>query len=272
MSKSKQLFQEVIQNDFCFEQKSMKIQNIKSYNTVMALSYFDKFFWLDKLDSTKWQDFVDYGCADGFLTKKIADIFPEKNICGFDYNAEMIGYANQDCNFENLYFTSVLPYSSDVVLLSSVLHEIYHYGDKAQIESFWNWLETAKPKYVIVRDMLNDLDGKPIINEWVVKVKNKYPKFVKDFEKKYGDINTERNFFHFLLKYSYKENWVRECAENYFACSLSEVEHKMKTLGYRVLHKDTTTSPYFKQKWERDFVFFVGDNYQIFSKLIFEKI
>jgi hypothetical protein len=37
-----------------------------------------------------WDSFLDYGCADGFLTRMIGEAFPEKEIYGYDADPAMI--------------------------------------------------------------------------------------------------------------------------------------------------------------------------------------
>lgn len=72
---------------------------------------------------------LDYGCGTGPLASE----FTPKNYVGYDISDLMVARARKENPAYT--FTSTLPTSTfDVVLLSSLLHEVYSYNDKSRAE------------------------------------------------------------------------------------------------------------------------------------------
>ena len=101
------------------------IKDYHRYTTLMRNGFYDKLFFIDKIFG-QWKTFLDFGCADGFLTKMIAEIFPDKQIIGYDKSPEMIARAIGSGSMPgNVTFTTSLPTSGiDIIYFCSVLHEI----------------------------------------------------------------------------------------------------------------------------------------------------
>ena len=124
-----------------------------------------------------------------------------------------------------------------VLILSSVLHELSQ-EDQEQIAEF----AKTYADYIIIRDM------RPVstlfTNEDVAKiVRYSNPKHLSDFIAKYGFDNMQ--ILHYLLKYTYVDNWRAELEEDY-----TSVDWKLfLKLGTPIWIKD------FLQKWREDRVF-----------------
>lgn len=113
----------------------MEIANLKVYNDNMRKSLLDKAYFLSFVDS---DTFIDFGCADGSLLKHIHEMFPDKKLIGYDISPEMLQVAEKNlegCNV-SLYnnFENVISLKLDnaTLILSSVIHEVYSYGDLIQ--------------------------------------------------------------------------------------------------------------------------------------------
>ena len=126
-----------------------------------------------------------------------------------------------------------------VLVLSSVVHEVYSYGNQSDIDAFWNKIRCAyKPSslygfdYICLRDMMySGTINRPSKKEAVEKIhmtKDDWLDIVArpDFERIWGSLDENRNLVHFLLKYRWKTNWEREVHENYFPISIEKfLEH-----------------------------------------------
>lgn len=263
------------------------METIKDYNrytTLMKNGFYDKLFFIDKLFGD-WKSLLDYGCADGFLTKLIAEIFPDKRIFGYDSDRHMVGNAIYTGSYpENVKFQTNLPSTEqpDVLLLSSVIHEVYSYGDKKSIGEFWDYVTKSGFKKIVVRDMLIDPSQNHAISQ--PGLRSIYVRNVREwceknyclgelhrFEELHGIIDSPRSLLHFMLKYLYitSPNWERELAEDYLACDVSDVVTKISREGYRLIYKDTSSLAFLQHKWHDDFG--VTDMMNTHSKLIFEK-
>lgn len=225
-----------------------KFIDIEKYNNEMTKSMKDKLFFIDKLSPSDQYIFVDFGCADGSMIKELVKIYGRiGTYIGYDCSDTMISYAktifNKEDNLINVVFTTnwdeVLknigywrsPGTKVVLILSSVIHEVYSYGNQSDIDSFWNkvWC-SYKPRdkygfdYVVVRDMMisksairdTTIDVSSIRNNLSIKP------LLDDFENKWGGIHQNKNLLHFLLKYRYTINWEREVSENYFPITIEK--------------------------------------------------
>ena len=122
------------------------IANVASYALSMRQSLLDKVFFADKVGPAP--AIVDYGCADGQLLKFMRALFPEWPCCGYDISSEMVAAAREnnpgvvfDSNWSAIQHAAN-SFKSDgkqcVLVLSSIVHEVYSYGTSADIEKFWS--------------------------------------------------------------------------------------------------------------------------------------
>jgi SAM-dependent methyltransferase len=241
-----------------------QINDYHSYTQLMRNGFYDKLFFIDKLFGP-WRTLVDYGCADGFLTKLIAVIFPEKQIIGFDNDPDMLLRAQFGGGISsNVRFTHDIDeiHNGDILFLSSVLHEIYSYKSAEDITTFWSHVFAENRKYIIIRDM--SFNGSAIApnNRISSSMLNPLRTWCEDnhvrgelirFEEHFGSIENPKSFMHFLLKYQYttSPNWLREVHENYFGF---DVNHFIKSIpeGWQIDHYEKYSLPYLKSKWRME--------------------
>ena len=203
---------------------------------------------------------LDFGCADGSLLKEIYKMKPDINLIGYDIDDDMINISkNQypDIDFYsnwNEVIQNVNSYNA-AILLSSVIHEVYSYGTSSEIRQFWNeQVFNNKFKYIIIRDMIpsTSFDKMNMID--IKKIKEKSdPKYLHDFESKWGDISTNfRVLLHWLLKYKYTTNWDRESKENYLPVSLETIKKKIPS-NWKIIYENHYTYEYLKNQIKQDF-------------------
>lgn len=218
---------------------------------------------------------LDVGCADGIVTLALAEMYPEIDFVGLDLNESFIAKAQakigklQNIRFETGYLRERLatPERFDVVLFCSVLHEFFSYGEGIStiVKALADAHEILKPKgTLIIRDMIlyeyteqSDL--------WVTETKEKVLKkegmtpLLQEFEKYFGEIKSIKVMNHFLLKYMYADNWEREVKENYVPVSFEKYDQIFKLLGMSVLFQRSSTIPFLKETWKKDFDFSVAE-------------
>ena len=247
------------------------IKNYEAYNHRMDLSMIDKLFFLDKIQP----DFVvDFGCAAGTLLKNLHRFCPDLRKIGFDNDINMV--ADHSCKESPIttdwdaiikmmtvgtvthpepnvtHYTDV---ESPALILSSVIHEVFHYGSKADIDAFWARVFQSGFKYIVIRDMVpsRSIDRASFPND-VKKVYNKFlgTKALTDFERIWGSIENNRNLVHFLLKYRYLEpNWDREVRENYIPIAREDLLAKIPA-EYDVVFHEHYVLPYILQTVQDD--------------------
>lgn len=239
-----------------------QIKDYDRYVQLMRNGFYDKMFFVDKIFG-EWQTMLDYGCADGFLTKLIAEVFPTKTIIGYDSDKHMInGNYSIGPLPANVIF-STIPTKADVLLLSSVIHEIYSYEFKEGVDKFWDFVFNSGFKKIIIRDMIYDDNTFPGISteETASRVRtwchqNKCLGELQNFEEIYGNIKRGgRSLVHFMLKYMYitSPNWKREISEDYLSCSIRQLKNLIPKDKYWIVHTESYSVPYLRHKWKQDF-------------------
>lgn len=246
------------------------IKNYEAYNQRMDLSMIDKLFFLDKIQP----DFVvDFGCAAGTLLKNLHHFCPNLRKIGFDNDINMV--ADHSCkespittNWEEIvqkmkvgtkaYGEKSVTYTdveAPALILSSVIHEVFHYGSKVDIDAFWDKVFNSGFKYIVIRDMVpsRGIDRASCPND-VKKIYHKFlgTKALTDFERIWGSIENNRNLVHFLLKYRYLEpNWEREVRENYIPIAREDLLAKIP-MEYDVVFHEHYVLPYLLQTVKDD--------------------
>ncbi len=216
-----------------------KFSNLTYYNDCMKKSMQDKLFFIDHLPKNQDFCFVDFGCADGTMINFLTEIYngeEQKNIyIGYDISDQMIDIAKTnyhgpmefDVSFTTNWDNIIKKMKSlgsirykKVLILSSVIHEVYSYGDANSIHEFWEHVVNSDFDYICVRDMCPDSDIDRYSNhnllqaiEWSNSITEDQ---VNEFSKIWGPLTNNKNAIHFLLKYRWKVNWDREVHENYF--------------------------------------------------------
>lgn len=248
------------------EQSTTPIADVTHYTNLMRNGFMDKLFFVDKLFSP-WKSLVDYGCADGFLTKLVGKIFPDKMIIGYDEDVRMITRASVTGEVvENVSFSAndQIHYHPDVINLSSVLHEVYSYKSQEEVKEFWKEIFQPKRKYVIIRDMIYDSASynshcghlhvrlQEAVREHAARTNTSGE--LKRFEEIHGDVYSPRSMVHWLTKYLYVNtpNWEREVKENYMSVDISSVYEQMPE-GWEIAFREKYTLPYLGHRWREDF-------------------
>lgn len=237
-------------------------EQYREYNARMSKSMMDKIFFLDKIFNCGC--FVDFGCADGTLLKFMRP-YVENNIklIGYDIDEKMIEVAKENCKNINIEFTKkwldldLANKTNKALILSSVIHEIYHYCAPQEIDNFWEKALGNNFEYVIIRDMCvsRNIDRPSNIDD-IAKIYNQFlhKQELRDFESNFGSIENNRSLVHFLLKYKYTSpNWVREVKENYFPMYREDMLALLSKHNYEIVYHEHFTLPYLKHIVKNDF-------------------
>ncbi len=226
------------------------IKNYDTYNRRMELSMMDKMFFIDKIEPNV---IVDFGCADAVLLKAIHNMKPNVQLIGYDTDPKMVKHQTEEIPIVSDWLKVMdMTRGMDKVALnlSSVIHEVFHYGSKANIDLFWHQVLQADFEYIIIRDMIPSraIDRVACVND----VKKVYHKFLgtvalDDFERVWGSIENNKQLIHFLLKYRYLQpNWEREVRENYMPITREAVLAKIP-MNYDIVFHEHYVLPYLLQ-------------------------
>lgn len=203
---------------------------------------------------------IDFGSADNSFIDFLRNDHPEYRYVGIENNEDFLKASigkGQECHRSIAEFKENAEYnpSKTLLVLNSVLHEVYSYGCE---DSFWHSLRVLKPKYIAIRDM-NAMDCEKFSSatfrefEGVVESQHLGQKY-KDFIEKWGRAIDGYTALHFMLKYFYDENWSREVEENYLSFTYRGLYRKFRELGYDVSIQRFYSLPYLKRKWSADFL------------------
>lgn len=247
------------------------MNNIKVYNERMSKGMEDKLFFLDKIPA--FSVVVDFGCANGDLIKTMNEIgYNQEGMkyIGYDYSQEMLDLAEHNLStlpnhkditltkcwvdIQNTMDNYVWKDCTKILILSSVIHEVYSYSSTEEVKDFWDEVFNTGFDYIIIRDMLpydsiwDEGLNVPTYDNLKKKICSTKlgTKQFNDYDELWGNSMKKGGMVHFLLKYKYIENWERELAENYFACTLDEILNKVfKNNKYHIEYLKSFTLPYF---------------------------
>lgn len=251
-------------------------KNLSSYNENMAKGMEDKLWFLKHLNKRDNYLFVDFGCADGTLINCLSQ-FPvlySSTFIGYDISDKMIDLAKTKFAWNptiDIHFTTnwedvkncINDTSEEikkVLILSSVIHEVYSYGSDEDVKLFWNRVFETGFDYIFIRDMMvSDDINRESSNSDVEKIyyrtkTNQLLEFIHNF----GPINIQKNLVHFLLKYRWKINWDREVKENYFPISVEDFLSKF-TNKYNLNNFERFRVPYLDKCIKEDFEITLDD-------------
>jgi 23S rRNA U2552 (ribose-2'-O)-methylase RlmE/FtsJ len=230
------------------------------YNKGMAMSSSDKLFFLNKVDADV---IVDFGCANGFILQKIKESNPNITIIGYDLDQNMLDEARKKVGDDVLLTTNwnevleeIKKHESPLLLLSSVIHEVYSYSHSKIVKKFWESQVFGNNfKWVAIRDMMPSIDIKKQIDfqDDLEKIKEKSdPEILSSFEKRWGTIDNYRTMIHYLLKYRYIENWAREVNENYLPITVETFKKKIPS-GWRIIYEEEFSVKFLTNQIRADF-------------------
>lgn len=195
-------------------------RNYNTYLSGMAKSEVEKLFFLDHLCLDDYDIIIDFGCGAGKILKTCAENSVAR-CYGVDKDPYMRNVASENCKYTKVIFVESLKdipiKDSDYILIifSSVLHEVE--------DGWWdihNYLRQFKGRLTIaVRDMYFDLTERNTridYNNFAKIIRHSNHNILADFVAKYG-MRYLVDMYHYLLKYSYVDNWELELKENYFS-------------------------------------------------------
>jgi len=256
----------------------LDISSIETYNRRMSTSLIDKIFFLDKVNV---KNFLDFGCANGELLSFIVTIVDgDVHLMGYDKDPEMIKLAkNRLGGIKGVTLSDSLEkfeqgdFSETCLVLSSVLHEIYHYGTPKDIEDFWEMVWKSNFKNIVIRDTIpsSTIERLSHVNDIssVMTHDLLHRGLLRDFEDNFGSIASNKNLIHLLLKYQYIEpNWKREVKENYFPIYYENLLRLIPS-KYETIYSNHYVLPYFYRHIKHEFGITIKDNTHL--QLILER-
>lgn len=234
-----------------------RIRDLTVYLTRMQKSVLDKIFFLDKVFDP-FDCILDFGCANGDLIKAIHAMFGELHLVGYDISPEMIRQARINCpeaEFTSCWNEINVPFDRTLLNLSSVIHEVYSYSSTEDIGQFWDRVFKSGFRYIAIRDMCVGKDAlAPAHTDDLHRLRSRAESLAEltAYEQKWGPILTERDMVHFLLKYTYTQNWESELNENYLPLSAEELIARIPE-DYEITYFEHYTLPYKKWEVKKDF-------------------
>lgn len=226
------------------------MDNNRNYNVYlkgMQQGKAEKLFFIDHIELDKFDTIIDFGCGDGSILAAISSLgnFSHTKFIGIDSDDYMRNLARTTVNIPNAWFfaelTREMINSNTLIIFSSVLHELNDY---------WTTLKRiikGTGATLVIRDMKDGTGKFSISREYLPKlIANSNPKRLSQFLEKYG-INDD-SVLHYLLKYSYIDNWELELQEDYLSVPWEDIE-KLGT----VIYKREYILEYKKQQVKKDF-------------------
>lgn len=251
------------------------MNDINGYVDRMNKSIDYKKFWFDKVDTSKFDRIIDFGCGDGTLGLEVLadERFDGKEVVFYETSPEMakklrnrLVDADQDritiiTNYELL--KPLLRNERTLIVFSSVLHECYTFGTLP-----FNW-EDLECNYIVIRDMHGG-DTRvhfSVKDRWKIFWHSRKSAFF-DFFKRYNF--SDRSCLHFLMKHLYKENWNTEVLEDYFAVPWREIELELVGVGsYIIAHARKYNIPFLINNSKK--IFGVEYNFYTHKDAIYER-
>lgn len=227
-----------------------------TYVNSMRKSLKEKMFFLKHINP----DFVlDFGCADGALTEMIKESNPNINVWGYDNDPNMVescvlnGVANYTGTLNFALNCAKYAPGTRVLILSSVLHELYCAYNHDEIRDFWNSIKDVGFDYIVIRDMLYDPTTCLVDSRDHSKVLHTFPNTASSFSSIWGSLANHRNFTHYLLKYRYKSNWTREVEEDYLSLNKLDLLANLLSFGYTPSYWNQHSLKFIREKVKEDF-------------------
>ena len=208
----------------------------------------EKLFFIDKLGEDYFRNkiIIDFGCGDGSVLAYIAKHCDcvGSDFVAVDINNQMLRYAEEKLITPQPVFffnklEDALPIintkseSTKVILIAnSVFHELGEEQVKA-VDFIRKYVDTF-----IIRDMYIDFNYafeadnfEDLKNSLASKIiANANSKMLAQFVEKWGiDL---MSFVHFLLKYTYVENWETEIQEDYLSAWRFNLAHVLPKVVY----------------------------------------
>ena len=240
------------------------MNDLNGYIKRMKYSMDEKMFFVHEIDITSYDLVVDFGCANGDLLRRLRSFRPHGDAIGFDNSKEMIELAKKHYDntstfyIQDFYFLkrTMEDYKKVLIIFSSVLHEIEQTPDRRAVLEVMSLADT-----VVIRDMyfpqlpsyLQERIPAEVLNSIFSKTS---PYMVYSFQMWHGNFeDVSRDFYHFLLKYTYTDNWETEVQEDYFSTPWEAYIGELSKKGIYVSFDHIYTLPYKKAQVLKDFGF-----------------
>ena len=264
------------------------IADNKIYLSNMAKSFKDK-AWFIPYMSKDIDLIVDFGGGAGEFAEYCQSILGKSvKFVIVDNNPTFLEAAKEkgfEC-FKSLdeLLASKLDLSRAMLVLSSVIHEVYSYKDDFydDVGVFWSDIKKCKFKAIAIRDMTvskSAYDKIPVdavlwvyqnvLNSSKLTYKgHTMAEITNSFEDIWGaicDVQHKKvdvhRLVHFLIKYRYQENWEREVRENYLPVSQDKLQYWLEDfLGMKLVHKESSHLDFYDKCWAKDFKLSIPDN------------
>jgi SAM-dependent methyltransferase len=239
-----------------------KIRNYKTYTDGMAKTFADKAWFVEKLPP-HIDTLIDFGCADGAFIAYIERTYPNrfKYFIAVDYDDKMLRTAKKNLlplwNEHRITFQlglndlSVLDTPTSVLVLNSVLHEVFSYCEPKEYDEFFANIRRLDFPFVAIRDMSTDIENWNLQEQYEMAqiFKAAKPELWRSMDK-CGLENFDA--VSFLLKYRYQENWARERMERYLWNVGYIVTRELKG-HYKVQEAEKFFIPFIFEQAKRDF-------------------
>ena len=244
--------------------KNDAINDNEWYIFKMEKSFEDK-AWFTSIMPKDVDTIIDFWCANWAFISYLQKDFPNYNYIWIDNNYSFFHEAQdkwfqifwtitdlvENKNIGNIQYKSN---STLLLLLNSVLHEVYSYTDPLK---FRDEVQLLNPKYIAIRDMCAwwETDTEKMFNIIQKDIKGNAikEKNYSEFVKYRWSIKDRNTLIHYLLKKDYRDNRNREVAENYLPLSKNWYEDILKINWYNIKISNPYLLEFLKNKWIHDF-------------------
>lgn len=215
-----------------------EINDYDAYTSRMKLGLYDKCWWIDKV-LPQVDTVIDFGCANGDLHDMIESIAPGRfKYIGIESNRAYFSTLDKRKIFHAFSIKHIsdgyIPWDRTVVVMNSVIHEIFNYSDPWKLTEIMEYLIDKGVAHIAIRDMYYRVDKFP--NDYWSANAFLNVRYGCDYREKIGNnelgidyCNSHRvkdfqDLLEFFLKYKYVENWPRESNEKYFWDWLDKID------------------------------------------------
>lgn len=249
------------------------MRDYKLYYEMMGKNLLEKIdFIVEELQTDLYTQVIDFGCADGQVTRALAELFPCIQFLGIDCDEAVIRANSKNNQHTNLHFICADMIPEDLkdnkytlIIFSSVFHEIFSFKTENEIRDLI--YNNTFAKAVAIRDMifienkgalrhdvnymLTTFDKKMFREYATIKEPSITDKTsdedIKEYFLSYKDMLAE-----FLLKSQYKRNWKDELKENYYSTNWGLIEFDMIKRGFYISYCNIYMNTYLREKLHID--------------------
>ena len=230
--------------------------NYEAYYSELDRAMYDKLWWLDKVEDGV-DTILDFGCSNGAMYQAIHGIMPGRfRYVGVDNDEQKLRdaiptpgsvFANSIGEAKELFVPE-----KTVLVLSSVIHELYCYLGRDEAEKLLKELASLGCRHVVIRDMefRQDMPASETIRlELRQCLEKKVPERFGMWMK-IRDDDSMKGLFEFMLSYIHTANLERELEESYFGMRTAAVLGIFG--GYEAVFEHHFLIPYLIRLWEKE--------------------